>query len=152
MLDAVIKTKYLVLASRSSFFVSGLGVGCPRISGSFLLLHDGEAYIGALWVLVTVFTGVNSRCVGTVSFPGLVRVEVGGATWGVWVPGSVNIVFGLGTPQLIVVLSELEGKRSGGANTEGGWCESRGRGHKGSEGNSFSVLLEENKWKECKSD
>jgi len=133
--------KNLVLASWGSWHISGLRVGSHVFQDLLLGLHGGEVNIRAHWVLVTAFTGVDSRCIGTVSFEGLEGVEVLGGTGGSWVPGGVNISLGFHIPELVVVLSELEEKLSGGANSERSGCESRGRGHKGSEGKCFGVLL-----------
>jgi len=135
------KSINLVLASGGSWDVTGLGVGGSGFHSGLLQLHTGEVDIRANWVLVELFSRVDSRGIWAISLPGLVGVEVHGGTGGVGVPCSVNIILRSGVPHLIVVLSELEREKiSGSADTEGGWGESSSRSYKSGEGKGFGVL------------
>jgi hypothetical protein len=111
----------LVLASRASRGISGLGVGGTLIGLSTLDHHDGEADISTRGVLVAALTRVDSTGIGAVSIPSLEGVEVGSRAGCAGVPHGVNILLGVVVEHLSVVLSVV------GGGAEGGGTDSEGR-------------------------
>ncbi len=100
--------RHLVLASRGSGGITGLGAGGTLLSLGLLGEHDSVTNIRAHGVLVPLLTGVNSRGIRGVSSEGFEGVEVGGGTGLARVPCGVNILLGVIVPKLLVVLSVLE--------------------------------------------
>jgi len=113
----------LVLASGGSWDVTGLGVGFSGFHSGPLSLHGGEVDIRANWVLVALFSRVDSRGIGTVSLEGLEGVEVVRRAGGAGVPGLVDILLRGLVPELIVVLSVLEVERGNLTGAGGGGGE-----------------------------
>jgi hypothetical protein len=133
----------LVLASRCSRNITGLGVCISLLSSCLLFKHDSIRNIGSYGVLVPALTGEDSGSIRGVSLPGLVRVEVSGGTRGVRVPLSVNIVLSLRSPKLLVVLSELKRDSGGSTSSKVGRSESRSSGDKCEKAESFGELNED---------
>jgi hypothetical protein len=94
---------YLVSASRGTRAVSSLWAGGTCLGLTTLEHHLGEVDFSTDRVLVPLFTRVVSGRIRTVSTPGLERVEVVGATRGVWVPRGVHFILGGVVPHLSVV-------------------------------------------------
>ena len=137
-----LELRSLVLASRCSWNITGLGV-CLSLCSSFLLnKHLSVRNIGSYGVLVSVLTGENSGSIRGVSLKGLVGVEVSGGTRGVRVPLSVNIVLSFGSPHFLVILSVLEGDSGGSTSSKVGRSESGSSGKKCEKAESFGELEE----------
>jgi hypothetical protein len=133
----------LVLASRCSRSITGLGVCKSLLSSCLLYKHDSIRNIGSYGVLVSALTREDSGSIRGVSLPGLVRVEVSGGTRGVRVPLSVNIVLSLRSPKLLVVLSELKRDSGGSTSSKVGRSESRSSGDKCEKAESFGELFKD---------
>ena len=131
----------LVLASRASKLVSGLGVGGTLIGLSTLFHHDGEADVSTSGVLVAALTRVDSTGIGAVSIPSLEGVEVGSAAGCVGVPAVVDVLLGLVVEHLSVVLSVVGGGREGGGSDSEGRVGGEGRSASGSSEDEDSLNL-----------
>lgn len=131
-------------ASSASGGVTRLGGSITGLRVSTLNHHNGKANITTHGVLVAAFTRVETRGVGAVTIPSLERVEVGGRTRGIGVPGSVDDLLGVVVEKLTIELSHGSGKLHGARDTEGAGGEGIGRGHGSKESKSLGVLQSAN--------
>ena len=124
-------TNNLVSATGASWSTTWLWVGSTFFGFGTFRHHDGKTDITTGWVLVSVFTWVDTRRIWTVTVPGLEWVEVQWTTWGAWVPLSIDDLLGFVIPKFVIEFTVLEVRMNTGSktSTEWSWCESVGGCH-----------------------